>query len=261
MILDKLAQTTEKRVEQEKKNIPLEVVKKQALGMPKGNFEFEKALAKSGINFICEVKKASPSKGIIADDFPYVSIAKEYEKAGASCISVLTEPEYFKGDKKYLKEISENVSIPLIRKDFVIDEYMIYDGKIHGASCVLLICSLLDEDTIRKYIEICDSLGMSALVEAHDEEEVEKAIKSGARIIGVNNRDLKTFTVDIGNSERLRKLVPEDILFVAESGIKSNVEIERLKKAKVNGVLIGETFMKAENKKQMLDELKGENNE
>ncbi len=261
MILDKLAQSTEKRVEQEKKNIPLEVVKKQALDMPKGNFEFEKALAKSGINFICEVKKASPSKGIIAEKFPYVDIAKEYEKAGASCISVLTEPEYFKGDKKYLKEISENVSIPLIRKDFVIDEYMIYDGKVHGASCVLLICSLLDEDTIRKYIEICDSLGMSALVEAHDEEEVEKAIKSGARIIGVNNRDLKTFTVDIGNSERLRKLVPEDILFVAESGIKSNVEIERLKKAKVNGVLIGETFMKAENKKQMLDELKGENNE
>ena len=261
MILDKLAQSTKKRVEQEKKNIPLEVVKKQAMDMPKGNFEFEKELAKSGINFICEVKKASPSKGIIAEKFPYVDNAKEYEKAGASCISVLTEPEYFKGDKKYLKEISENVSIPLIRKDFVIDEYMIYDGKIHGASCVLLICSLLDEDTIRKYIEICDSLGMSALVEAHDEEEVEKAIKSGARIIGVNNRDLKTFTVDIGNSERLRKLVPEDILFVAESGIKSNVEIERLKKAKVNGVLIGETFMKAENKKQMLDELKGENNE
>ena len=261
MILDKLAQSTEKRVEQEKKNIPLEVVKKQALDMPKGNFEFEKALSKSGINFICEVKKASPSKGIIAEKFPYVDIAKEYEKAGASCISVLTEPEYFKGDKKYLKEISENVSIPLIRKDFVIDEYMIYDGKVHGASCVLLICSLLDEDTIRKYIEICDSLGMSALVEAHDEEEVEKAIKSGARIIGVNNRDLKTFTVDIGNSERLRKLVPEDILFVAESGIKSNVEIKRLKKTKVNGVLIGETFMKAENKKQMLDELKGENNE
>lgn len=159
-----------------------------------------------------------------------MKIAKEYEKAGASCISVLTEPEYFKGDKKFLKEISENVSIPLIRKDFVIDEYMIYDGKIHGASAVLLICSLLDEDTIRKYIQICDILGMSALVEAHDQEEIEKAIKSGSRIIGVNNRDLKTFTVDIGNSERLRKLVPDDILFVAESGIKSNVEIERLKK-------------------------------
>ena len=254
MILDKLAQSTRKRVELEKANIPLELVKEKALNMPKGNLEFEKALAKKGINFICEVKKASPSKGNI-------EIAKEYEKAGASCISVLTEPEYFKGDKKYLKEISENVSIPLIRKDFVVDEYMIYDGKIHGASAVLLICSLLDEDTIRKYIEICDSLGMSALVEAHDEEEIEKAIKSGARIIGVNNRDLKTFTVDIGNSERLRKLVPDNILFVAESGIKSNIEIERLKKANVNGVLIGETFMKAENKRQMLQQLKGEDDE
>ena len=201
MILDKLAQSTRVRVELEKKNIPLEVVKEKALNMPKGNFEFEKALAKKGINFICEVKKASPSKGIIAEDFPYVKIAKEYEKAGASCISVLTEPEYFKGDKKFLIEISENVSIPLIRKDFVIDEYMIYDGKIHGASAVLLICSLLDEYTIRKYIEICDSLGMSALVEAHDEEEIEKAIKSGSRIIGVNNRDLKTFTVDIGTAK------------------------------------------------------------
>ena len=168
MILDKLAQSTRKRVELEKKNIPLEVVKEKALNMPKENFEFEKALAKKGINFICEVKKASPSKGIIAEDFLYVKIAKEYEKAGASCISVLTEPEYFKGDKKFLKEISENVSIPLIRKDFVIDEYMIYDGKIHGASAVLLICSLLDEDTIRKYIQICDILGMSALVEAHE---------------------------------------------------------------------------------------------
>ena len=207
MILDKLAQSTRKRVELEKKNIPLEVVKEKALNMPKGNFEFEKALAKKGINFICEVKKASPSKGIIAEDFPYVKIAKEYEKAGASCISVLTEPEYFKGDKKFLKEISENVSIPLIRKDFVIDEYMIYDGKIHGASAVLLICSLLDEDTIRKYIQICDILGMSALVEAHDQEEIEKAIKSGSRIIGVNNRDLKTFTVDIGNSESVCRMI------------------------------------------------------
>ena len=257
MILDKLAQSTEKRVEQGKKNIPLEVVKKQALDMPKGNFEFEKALAKSGINFICEVKKASPSKGIIAEKFPYVDIAKEYEKAGASCISVLTEPEYFKGDKKYLKEISENVSIPLIRKDFVIDEYMIYDGKIHGASCVLLICSLLDEDTIRKYIEICDSLGMSALVEAHDEEEVKKAIKSGARIIGVNNRDLRDFSVDLNTTLKLRDMVDDDVIFVSESGIKTREDIELLEKHRVNAVLIGETMMKSHDKRHTLEVLKG----
>lgn len=256
MILDKLVQSTKIRVEQEKKERPLEIVKENALALPKGNFEFEKAIGKGSISFICEVKKASPSKGIIAENFPYVQIAKDYEQAGADCISVLTEPEYFKGDKVYLKEISENVDIPLIRKDFVIDEYMIYDAKIHGASCVLLICSILDEETIRAYIKICDTLGLSALVEAHDEEEISMAIRAGARMIGVNNRDLKTFTVDISNSERLRKLVPDNILFVAESGIKTSGDIKRLSDANVNGVLIGETFMRADNKKEMLDELK-----
>ena len=233
------------------------MVKKQALAMKKGDFSFEKIIAEGDISFICEVKRASPSKGMLVEEFPYVQIAKDYEEAGASCISVLTEPDYFKGDKQYLKEISENVTVPLIRKDFIIDEYMIYDAKIHGASCVLLICSLLDKETMEKYIEICDNLGMSALVEAHDEEEIQKAVEAGARMIGVNNRDLKTFTVDIGNSERLRKLVPDNILFIAESGIKTNADINRLRKAKVNGVLIGETFMKAENKKEMLQKLRG----
>lgn len=257
MILTKLADSTRDRVEREKKQIPLEMVKEQALAMKKGDFSFEKVIAEGDISFICEVKRASPSKGMIVEHFPYVQIAKDYEEAGASCISVLTEPDYFKGDKKYLKEISENVSVPLIRKDFVIDEYMIYDAKIHGASCVLLICSLLDKETMEKYIEICDNLGMSALVETHDEEEIQKAIEAGARMIGVNNRDLKTFTVDIRNSERLRKLVPDNILFIAESGIKTNADINRLRKANVNGVLIGETFMKAENKKEMLQKLRG----
>lgn len=257
MILTKLADSTRDRVEREKKQIQLEMIKKQALAMKKGDFSFEKVIAEGDISFICEVKRASPSKGMLVEEFPYVQIAKDYEEAGASCISVLTEPDYFKGDKQYLKEISENVTVPLIRKDFIIDEYMIYDAKIHGASCVLLICSLLDKETMEKYIEICDNLGMSALVEAHDEEEIQKAVEAGARMIGVNNRDLKTFTVDIGNSERLRKLVPDNILFIAESGIKTNADINRLRKAKVNGVLIGETFMKAENKKEMLQKLRG----
>ncbi len=257
MILTKLADSTRNRVEREKKQIQLEMVKKQALAMKKGDFSFEKVIAEGDISFICEVKRASPSKGMLVEEFPYVQIAKDYEEAGASCISVLTEPDYFKGDKQYLKEISENVTVPLIRKDFIIDEYMIYDAKIHGASCVLLICSLLDKETMEKYIEICDNLGMSALVEAHDEEEIQKAVEAGARMIGVNNRDLKTFTVDIRNSERLRKLVPDNILFIAESGIKTNADINRLRKAKVNGVLIGETFMKAENKKEMLQKLRG----
>ena len=171
MILQEIAQSTRKRVNKEKSIKSLDDIKKEALALPKGSFEFEEAVKKTGMSFICEVKKASPSKGVIAQDFPYVEIAKDYEKAGASCISVLTEPEYFKGDKLYLKEISEYVKIPLIRKDFVVDEYMIYDAKVHGADCVLLICSLLDEDTIKEYISICDGLGISALVEAHDEGE------------------------------------------------------------------------------------------
>lgn len=256
MILEQIANDTKLRAKKEKEAHSLEEVKSKALSMKKGNFEFEKAINENDISFICEVKKASPSKGVIAKSFPYVEIAKEYEKAGATCISVLTEPKYFMGSKQYLKEISQNVSIPLLRKDFVIDEYMIYDAKIHGASCVLLICSLLDEATLKKYIGICDELGLSALVEAHDKEEIEKALLAGTRMIGVNNRDLKTFTVDINNSIRLRKYVPKDIIFVAESGIKTNEDIINLRKANVNAVLIGETFMRAENKKEMLDELK-----
>lgn len=256
MILEQIAKDTIERVKKEKEELSLSVVKEKALSMKKGDFAFEKAIKSNDISFICEVKKASPSKGIIAQDFPYVKIAKEYEKAGATCISVLTEPKYFMGSKAYLKEISENVSIPLLRKDFVVDEYMIYDAKLHGASCVLLICSLLDEATLKNYIEICDTLGISALVEAHDKEEIKKAMNAKARMIGVNNRDLKTFTVDINNSKRLRKLVPKDILFVAESGIKTNADILELREADVNAVLIGETFMRAEDKKAMLDELR-----
>lgn len=257
MILEKIAADTKIRVEREKQEIPFIKVKTEALAMPKGKFEFEEAIKDGDISFICEVKKASPSKGLIAVAFPYVDIAKEYEAAGASCISVLTEPQYFMGSKKYLKEISENVSIPLLRKDFTIDEYMIYDAKIHGASCVLLICSLLDRDTLKYYISICDELGMSALVEAHDEREVETAVSAGARMLGVNNRDLRTFNVDINNSGRLRKLVPENILFVAESGIKTSGDIAKLREVKVNAVLIGETLMRSKSKKDMLDELRG----
>ena len=220
-------------------------------------FPFEKALREGDISFICECKKASPSKGLIAEDFPYLAIARDYEAAGASCISVLTEPKWFLGSDNYLKEIAEAVSIPCIRKDFTVDEYMIYEAKLLGASAVLLICALLPEETIRNYIEICDKLGLSALVEAHDEKEIASAIRAGARIIGVNNRNLKDFTVDVHNSERLRKLVPESVLFVAESGIRTSADIDVLRHANVNAVLIGETLMRAPDKKAMLDALKG----
>ena len=260
MILDDLANATAIRVDKKKQQVPFETVRENAIKTAqaegKFKFPFEKAIAKDGISFICEVKKASPSKGIIAEDFPYLEIARDYERAGADCISVLTEPDYFKGADEYLKEISSEVSIPTIRKDFIIDEYQIYEAKLLGASCVLLIAALLDTKTLREYKDICDGLGLSALVEAHDEAEIESAKAAGARMIGVNNRDLRTFTVDINNSIRLRGLVPEEILFVAESGIKTADDIIALCKAGVNGVLIGETLMRSKNKKEMLDMLR-----
>lgn len=257
-ILDTLAECTRKRIEKNKAEIPLEQLKEQALALNTDTgFPFERALSKAGMSYICEIKKASPSKGIIAEDFPYVEIAKEYQSAGASAISVLTETDYFLGSDQYVKEVSKAVNIPIIRKDFTVDEYMLYQAKVMGASAVLLICALLDTETIKKYIKICGSLGLSALVEAHDEQEVQSAIDAGARIIGVNNRNLKNFTVDINNSTRLRRLVPKDIIFVAESGIKTPQDIAALKQANVDAVLIGETFMRSENKKEMLTALNG----
>ena len=256
-ILDKLAEHAKERVESAKKVLSLEDARRRALELPKGGFEFEKALKKDDIAFICECKKASPSKGVIAEDFPYLDIAKDYEAAGADCISVLTEPKWFLGSDEYLREIAENVSIPCIRKDFTVDEYMIYEAKLLGAKAVLLICSILTAEQIKKYIGICDELGMSALVEAHDEAELRTAVACGARIIGVNNRNLKDFSVDTGNSRRLRELAPSDVSFVSESGVQSAEDIRLLREAGVNAVLIGETLMRASDKKAKLAELKG----
>ncbi len=256
-ILDKLTGFARERTEQAKKILPLAEIKKQALSLQAGDFAFEKALKKQDIAFICECKKASPSKGIISPDFPYLQIAREYEEAGADCISVLTEPKWFLGSNDCLKQIAKAVSIPCLRKDFTVDEYMIYEAKLLGASAVLLICSVLSEEQIKEYIGICDMLGLSALVEAHDEAEVNKALNSGARIIGVNNRNLKDFSVDTDNSARLRELIPKDAAFVSESGIRSAVDVAKLREIGVDAVLIGETLMRAENKKSKLDELRG----
>lgn len=258
MILDTIAQASRKRAEKEMQIIPFEKMKKLALSMEiKNDFPFEQSLSKNGMSFICEIKKASPSKGIIAEDFPYLKIAKEYEEAKASAISVLTEPEFFMGSNDYLKSIAQAVSIPILRKDFIVDEYQIYQAKTIGADAVLLICALLDTQTIKNYIRICDTLGLSALVEAHTEEEIKSAINAGARIIGVNNRNLKTFEVDINNCIRLKKLVPENIIFVAESGIKTADDIKKLKDVQADAVLIGETFMRSKNKKETLEKLNG----
>ncbi len=255
-ILDELAAYAKVRVEEAKKKISPEEMKKKALALPKGDFAFEKALSGEEIAFICECKKASPSKGLIAPDFPYLEIAKEYEKAGADCISVLTEPKWFLGSDSYLEEIAAAVKIPCIRKDFTVDEYMIYEAKVLGASAVLLICSILSEQQIREYIEICNVLGLSALVEAHDEKEVEMAVRAGARIIGVNNRNLKDFSVDTENSRKLRSMIPSDVIFVSESGVKSTEDVQALRAIGADAVLIGETLMRAEDKKEKLAQLK-----
>ena len=256
-ILDQLTGCARERTVQAKLRISLEELKQQALSLPKGNFTFEKAIKKPGLSFICECKKASPSKGLIAPNFPYLEIAKEYETAGADCISVLTEPKWFLGNDEYLKEITEAVSIPCLRKDFTVNEYQIYQAKVLGASAVLLICSILTEDQMKDYIRICDNLGLSALVEAHDEQEVQTALNTGARIIGVNNRNLKDFSVDTDNSRRLRELIPPNVLFVSESGVRTAEDVSALRKIGADAVLIGETLMRASDKRAKLAELRG----
>ena len=258
MILDKIIEATKIRVAQEKEVESPEAVKAAALALPSDTgFPFEAALRQQDFNFICEVKKASPSKGIIAEHFPYLDIAKEYEVAGAAAISVLTEPDFFKGDKKYLQEIASTVKIPVLRKDFIIDEYQIYQAKVWGASAILLICACLDMPTLTKFRELADSLGLSSLVEAHDENEVQMAIDCGARIIGVNNRNLKDFTVDVQNSVRLRNLVQDDVIFVSESGLETPEDIQVLRDNNIGVALIGETFMRSPNKVEKLAYLYG----
>ncbi|MBR4777951.1 MAG: indole-3-glycerol phosphate synthase TrpC [Lachnospiraceae bacterium] len=251
-ILEEIASYAKLRVAEAKKQISLDEMAQKALSMQKGDFAFEKVLSKPGLSFICECKKASPSKGIIAEDFPYLDIAKEYETAGADAISVLTEPKWFLGKNEYLKEISVAVDIPIIRKDFTVDEYMIYEAKVLGASAVLLIVSILSTEQIKKYIGICDELGLSALVECHDAAEIETAVSCGARIIGVNNRNLKDFSVDIELSKQLRDAVPDGITFVSESGVKGPDDIKLVKATGANAVLIGEALMRATDKREML---------
>lgn len=278
MILDTLAQATKKRIDGQKQLKSLQALKQELsekaergeLVLPdkKKSFEenfnnpslyrFEKNLKGKGIHIIAEVKKASPSKGLIDPNFDYMKVARDYEMAGVDCVSCLTEPDYFKGSDEIFMEIRRTLKTPMIRKDFTVDEYMIYQAKLMGADCILLICAILDDEALMSYYKLADSLGLSVLVETHDEEEMERALKIGARMIGVNNRNLKDFTVDIGNSIRLRKMVPENVIFVAESGIKTREDIKELEDCGTNGVLIGETFMRAADKAKELKLLKGE---
>lgn len=258
-ILEEIAGKTRERIAVRRREVSLEDQKHMAAetaGIRRADQSFLDALKNPGIGFICEVKKASPSKGLIAENFPYLDIAREYENAGASAISCLTEPFYFQGKNDYLDEISSAVNIPVLRKDFTVDEYMIYEAKNLGASAVLLICAILSPSQLQEYRLIAQELGMDALVETHSEQEVEMALNSGAQIIGVNNRDLRTFAVDVNNSLRLREMVPQDIAFVSESGIRTAQDIAKLAQNGTDAVLIGETLMRAPDKKKMLEELK-----
>ena len=250
-ILEEIAEKTRERIRKEKRQFPLDQLKTLAEKAPQ-QLSFLEALKKPGMSYICEVKKASPSKGLIAPE-----IAKEYEAAGASAISCLTEPFYFMGSDTYLREITETVDIPVLRKDFTVDKYMIYQAKAFGASAVLLICAILNDQELLEYRELAETLGMDALVEAHDENEVARALKTGAKIVGVNNRDLKTFKVDMNNSIRLRNLAPDNVVFVSESGIKNAGDIAILERNRVGAVLIGETLMRSLDKKAALEELNG----
>lgn len=252
MILEKIAASTKKRVELAKISRSISQIEEDAFSAPIHPFFLEEAINTPEMSFICEVKKASPSKGLISADFPYLQIAREYENANASAISVLTEPDFFLGSNDYLTEISRQVSIPVLRKDFTVDPYQIYEARAIGASAVLLIAALLNLKTLKEYLSLCDHLGLSALVEAHDEREIQIALEAGARIIGVNNRNLKTFEVDFSNVVRLRNLVPPSVLFVGESGVRTSEDIHVLKNAGVNAVLVGETLMRSHNKAELL---------
>ncbi|MCH4166072.1 MAG: indole-3-glycerol phosphate synthase TrpC [Megasphaera sp.] len=259
MILDDLTAAVAKRLVTDKQQISLQEMKQKALATPKKmGFPFEAALRKPGLSFICEVKRASPSKGLIAPDFPYVDIAKEYEQIGAAAISCLTERDYFKGCVQYLQEIAAAVATPVLRKDFIIDEYQIYEARAIGASAILLICAILDDTRLTSFFQLAQRLGLSVLVEAHDAEEIRRAIACGARVIGVNNRNLKDFTVSLQTSCQLRPLVPKEILFVAESGIKTAEHIDTLRQHGIDAVLIGETLMRSADKQNMLEKLRGQ---
>ena len=256
MILDELAAYAAKRVAAAKEETTTEALKEAALLLTKSSFLFENALKKTGMSFICEVKKASPSKGVISPDFPYMEIARSYEAAGADCVSVLTEPKWFLGSDDIFRGIRSEISLPMIRKDFTVDEYQIYEAKLMGADAVLLICALLDTATIARYLGICSTLGMTALVEAHDEAETASAVAAGALVIGVNNRNLKNFTVDFANAARLREKIPPSAVFVAESGVSSPDDVRALSKIGADAVLIGEALMRAGDKKAMLSQMR-----
>lgn len=256
-ILDELADYARQRVAANRAKVPLEGLRERATQLPTANGEaFRSALRREGMSFICELKRASPSKGLIAPDFPYLDIARAYEQAGADCISCLTEPKWFLGSDEIFRNVRETVTIPMLRKDFTVDEYQIYEARLMGANAVLLICALLDTATLGHYLDLSRELGLAALVEAHDEAEIRSAVAAGADIIGVNNRNLKDFSVDFSNAQRLRDLIPAGCLYVAESGVTSPADAAALRRIGADAALIGEALMRAADKGKLLAELR-----
>jgi indole-3-glycerol phosphate synthase len=264
-ILDRITERTRIRLAKAKEFLPPYRLKEEAQAVSAARMDgdrwaepaFVKALAAPGLSFICEVKKASPSGGIIARSFPYLQIAMDYQEAGASAISVLTEPEYFLGSDEYLREIAGAVEIPVLRKDFIIDSYQIYEAVLLGAGAVLLICALLDTRTLADFIALAGDLGLAVLVETHTEDEVRSALDAGAAIIGINNRDLKTFQVNLDTTERLRRLIPPGIISVAESGIREPEDVRILMECGIDALLIGEALMRSADRKRRLGEFRG----
>ena len=258
-ILDKLADLSRERAKADREKVPEAELREQALALGRGNGEaFLSALKKPGISFICEIKKASPSKGLISPEFPYLRIAADYERAGADCISCLTEPEYFLGSDRIFREVRQQVSLPMLRKDFTVCTYQLDQARVMGANAALLIVSLMDGKTLEAYLERCEELGIAALVETHDEEEICTAVSVGAKMIGVNNRNLKDFSVDFSNAARLRDRIPADCIYVAESGVRTPEDVQRLRQIGADAALIGETLMRSPDPAEMLQQLKGE---
>jgi indole-3-glycerol phosphate synthase len=244
MILDKIVGRKEKVIQEQKLYYSVKEFIKEINNMEKPP-SFYEAVAKEGLSIIGEIKKASPSKGLIKEDLDPVKIALEYEKS-VDAISILTEEDFFKGSPEYLKSVSNVVKTPLLRKDFIISRFQIYEARVLGASCVLLITSILKDEQLKEYIELAESLNMDALVEVHTKEEVERALNASAKIIGINNRNLKDFSIDLNTTLKLRRIIPENILVVSESGIHNEEDIKFLREVAIDGILVGESFMKSQ---------------
>jgi indole-3-glycerol phosphate synthase len=254
--LDEIITYTRGYVKLKEKEIPLGELKEKLSGLPNSR-DFKKAISVPAkkLHLIAEVKKASPSAGIIRKNFVPLDIARLYEENGASAISVITCEKFFRGNLRYLEIIANNVNLPVLRKDFIIDKYQVYQSRLAGADAILLIASILTKDKLAEFIELAGKLSLDCLVEVHSKEELKKVLNTPAGIIGINNRDLRTFTIDLGTTEKLARLIPEDKVIVSESGIENIQDVRRLRKSGINAILVGQTLVQSKNIKAKIKEL------